>query len=78
MQNNPVTTMFMWVAVALYLIGAVAWAGVDLAAYDAAHSEASAFSALIYNPNTWSFIGWEGIFILAGLTVRAAVIRLTE
>jgi hypothetical protein len=77
MQNIRISHALMWVAVALYLIVAIAWAGVDPTT-QAARAEASTFAAIVYNPNTWAFIGWESIFILAGLTVRALVIRLTE
>jgi hypothetical protein len=76
MQPVRFSQALLWVAVVLYIIGAVAWAGVDLAAHAA--SATSPFAAMVYNPNTWAFLGWEGIFILGGLTVRAMVIRLTE
>lgn len=77
MQNIRIPPLFIWVAVALYLMVAIAWAGIAPAT-NTAPPELSGLAAIIYDPNTWAFIGWEGIFILGGLTVRAVVIRLTE
>jgi len=77
MQNTRIPHALMWAAIALYLIGAVLWAGVDLTTHTA-RSDISAFAAMVYNPTTWAFIGWESIFILGGLTVRALVLRLPE
>jgi hypothetical protein len=77
MSTIRISHVFMGIAIALYLMGAVAWAGVAPAT-DVAPPDLSGLAAIIYDPNTWVFIGWESIFIIAGLTVRALVIRLTE
>lgn len=77
MQNIRIPHLFMWVAVTLYLMVAVIWAGIAPAT-NTAPPELSGLASIIHDPNTWAFIGWESIFILGGLTVRAMVIRLTE
>lgn len=77
MSNVRISHIFMGMAIALYLIGAVVWAGVAPAT-NMAPPDLSGVAAIAFNPNTWVFIGWESIFIIAGLTVRAVVIRLTE
>jgi hypothetical protein len=78
MTNDRIKSLFMWLAVALYIGIAVAWAGIAPAVNAAVPASVSAVGAVLNNPNTWSFIGWESIFILGALTVRAIVIRLTE